>query len=149
MTVRTLCQTPEFYSPYTQPLNSVGSAELFGTCYHSMPEIQYSVVFGHLHPDAADFHSPHSVNIFRMQNKIVRIMMGCSSRVSCRNLFKSLEILPLVSQHILFILLFAVKNKNLFIINSEIHSQNTGQVSNFYPPITNLTVYQKVVYCIE
>jgi hypothetical protein len=39
-----------------------------------------------------------------------------------------------------------VKSKNLFIINVEIHSQNTRQVNNFYLPITDLTVYQKGVY---
>jgi len=31
--------------------------------------------------------SPHSKKIFRMQKRIVRIMMGCRKEVSCRNLF--------------------------------------------------------------
>ena len=46
-------------------------------------------------------NSPHSIKIFRMQKRIIRIMIGCKNRVSCRNLFRRLEILPFVSQYIL------------------------------------------------
>ena len=62
-------------------------------------------------------NSSHSVKIFRMQKKIIRIMIDCKSRVSCMNVFRRLEILPLVSQYILLLMLFVVKNKNLFIVN--------------------------------
>ena len=37
--------------------------------------------------------SPRSKKIFRMQKRIVKIMMGCR-KVSCRNLFRKLKILP-------------------------------------------------------
>jgi len=37
--------------------------------------------------------------IFRIQKKAIRIMEGCGNRVSCRNLFKKLQILPLTSQY--------------------------------------------------
>jgi hypothetical protein len=40
-------------------------------------------------------NSPHSQKIFRIQKKIIRIMVGCRSRASCRNIFRKLEILPL------------------------------------------------------
>jgi hypothetical protein len=66
-------------------------------------------------------------------------MIGCKNRVSCRNLFRRLEILPFVSQYILSCMLFVVKNKNLFTLKS------TRQFSNFYHPITNLTIYQRGV----
>jgi hypothetical protein len=65
-------------------------------------------------------NSPHSIKIFRMQRNAIRIMLGCKKRVSCRNLFRKLEILPLASQYILSVMLFVVKNKNEFIVNSEI-----------------------------
>jgi hypothetical protein len=64
-------------------------------------------------------NSPHSIKIFRMQKNVIRIMLGCGRRVSCRNLFRKLEILPLTSQYILSLMLFVVKNKNEFIINSD------------------------------
>jgi hypothetical protein len=51
-------------------------------------------------------NSPHSTKIFKMQKRIVRIMMGYRNRVSCRSLFKGLEILPLTSQYILSLMLF-------------------------------------------
>jgi hypothetical protein len=50
-------------------------------------------------------NSSYSCTIFRMQRKVIRIIMGCRSRDSCRNLFKKLRILPLKSQYISSLLL--------------------------------------------
>jgi len=36
-------------------------------------------------------NSPYSLKIFRLQKKIIRIMTGSGSRVSCRNLFRKLK----------------------------------------------------------
>jgi hypothetical protein len=91
-------------------------------------------------------NSPHSIKIFKMQKRIIRIMICCKSRVSCRNLFRRLEILPFVSQYILSLMLFVVKNKHLFTLNSENHTKTTRQFNNFYHPITNLSVYQREVH---
>jgi hypothetical protein len=61
--------------------------------------------------------SPLAIKIFRTQKRIVRIMMGCKNGVSCRKLFRRLELLPFVSQYILLLMLFVVKNKScLFLI---------------------------------
>jgi hypothetical protein len=95
------------------------------------------------------WNSPHSIKIFRIQKKIIRIMMGCKSRTSCRKLFRRLEILPFVSQHISSLMLFVVENKNLFILNSENHTKNTRQSNNFHQPITTLTMYQGGVYYMD
>jgi hypothetical protein len=70
-------------------------------------------------------------------------MMGYRNRVSCRSLFKRLEILPLTSQYILSLMFFVVKNKHFFIMNSEYHTKSTRQLNNLYHPITNITVYQR------
>jgi len=51
-------------------------------------------------------NSPHSIKIFRMQKRIIWIMISCKSRVSCRNLFRRLEILPFylnISFHLCFL----------------------------------------------
>ena len=48
-------------------------------------------------------NSPHSSIIFKSQKKAIRITEGCGNRVSCRNLFKKLEILPLTSQYICYL----------------------------------------------
>jgi len=93
-------------------------------------------------------NSPHAMKIFRMQKRIVRIMMGHTNRVSCRNLFNRLQILPFASQYIILLMLFVVNNKNLFTLNSDNHTKGTWQNNNFYQPITNLNVYQKGVHYI-
>ena len=66
--------------------------------------------------------------------------------VSCRNLFKKLEILPLTSQYMLSLLMFVVQNKNFFIINNANHNIDTRQRNNLYLPQANLTIYQKGAY---
>jgi len=61
-------------------------------------------------------NSPHSIKIFKMQKNIVRIMLGCKKRVSCRSVFRKFKILPLESWYILSLLLFVIKNKNHFMV---------------------------------
>jgi len=74
-------------------------------------------------------------------------MEGCGkNRVSCRNLFKKLQILPLTSQYILSLSTFVVQNKNLFLTNNENHNLDTRQRNNLYLPQANLTIYQKGTY---
>jgi hypothetical protein len=76
-------------------------------------------------------------------------MEGCGNRVSYRNLFKKLEILPLTSQYMLSLLMFVVKNKNFLLTNNENHNIDTRQRNNLYLPQTNLTIYQKGAYYSE
>jgi len=71
-------------------------------------------------------------------------MEGCGNRVSCRNLFKKLEILPLTSQYMLSLLMFVVQN--FFLTNNENHNIDTRQRNNLYLPQANLTIYQKGAY---
>jgi hypothetical protein len=51
-----------------------------------------------------------------MQKKmVIRTIMGCRYRESCRELFKELKILPLSSQYISSLVLFVVKNVDYFV----------------------------------
>jgi len=75
-------------------------------------------------------NSSHSSTIFKIQKKAIRIMEGCRNRVSCRNLFKKLQILSFTSQYILSLLMFVVQNKNLFLTNNENHNLDTRQRNN-------------------
>jgi hypothetical protein len=96
-------------------------------------------------------HSSGSAKIFRLQKNLIRIMLGCRSRDSCRNLFMKLKMLPLPSQYIyiyIYFLLFVIKNRNQYTVNSKIHHINTRQHSNFHLPIPRLTKYQKGNYCL-
>ena len=75
-------------------------------------------------------------------------MMGCRIRDSCRKLFLNLEILPFPSQYILSLLLFMIRNKNQFQVNSKIHQINTRQYGNLHQPSVYATKYQKAVHWI-
>ena len=79
-------------------------------------------------------NSPHAIKIFRIQKRTLRLMMGCKNRVSCRNLFRRLEILPFVSHYILLLMIFVVKNKNHFTLYSENYTKSTRQFNNFISP---------------
>ena len=56
-------------------------------------------------------NSPQSIKIFRMQKRVIRIITVCKRRVSCRNLVRRPEILPLVSQYTLSLMFFWLKTK--------------------------------------
>ena len=91
-------------------------------------------------------NSSHSIEIFRIQKRAIRIMTKSGIKASCRQLFKHLGILPLQSQYILSTLLFVTKNKNLFTTNQNIHTLNTRFNLDLHLPTCNLTLYQKGVY---
>jgi hypothetical protein len=89
---------------------------------------------------------PHSIKIFRIQKKIIRIITNSRNRDSCRELFQILKILSLCSQYIFSLLLYIVNNKQLFMTNLEIHKISTRSSTNLHPPISNLTKLQKGAY---
>ena len=115
--------------------------ETLKTVYHSTfnSVISYGLPFWGI--------SPHNKKIFWMQKKIVWIMMGCRMLASCRNLFKNLKILPLMSQYVFSVTKFIIKHKHQFTVNWEIHNINTRQHSNLNQPIPNLTGFKHGIYC--
>jgi hypothetical protein len=50
-----------------------------------------------------------NVRIFRIQKKVVRLMVGVSSRTSCRQLFKEMSVLTLAYLYILELTCFIRK----------------------------------------
>jgi hypothetical protein len=93
-------------------------------------------------------NSLQSSRIFILQKRMIRILTNCNNRVSCRSLFRRLEILPLASQYILSLLRFVINNKNLFTLNSDKYNLNLRHINNFYQPLLYLTTYQNGVYCM-
>jgi hypothetical protein len=96
-------------------------------------------------------NSSNSNSIFKMQKRVVRIRMNVGTRESCRELFTKLNILPLESQYILSLLLFVVKNINIFKSNSVVHTINTRHCSDLYLPSVHLSKVRKGVYnsCVK
>jgi hypothetical protein len=107
---------------------------VYHSYFHSI--INYLIIFWG--------NSSYNNRIFKLKNRIIRIIMGADIRDSCRELFKTLNILPLISQSIFSLLLFVVKNKNTFRMNSEIHSINARNNSDFYHLLSHLTIIKKV-----
>jgi hypothetical protein len=91
----------------------------------------------------------HSEEIFKIQEKIIKIITNSSKNASCRQLFKELNILPFQSQYIFSVLLLVTKNKVQFLFNSQVHKSNIELTSNLYIPTANLEIYQKGVYYSE
>jgi hypothetical protein len=89
---------------------------------------------------------PYSINIFRIQKRIIRIIMNVKTRDSCRELFKKLKILPMYSHYIFSLILFVLNNKDQFKSNHEIHSFNTRHSTNLHLPTSRLTVIQRGPY---
>jgi hypothetical protein len=82
---------------------------------------------------------------FKIQERIIRIIMNSDSKASCREFFKKWYIIPLYSQYIFSRLLFIVKNRPLFNINPDLHNFNTRTSHDLHPPTVNLTSFQKGV----
>jgi hypothetical protein len=91
-------------------------------------------------------NSTDSNKVFYIQNKIIRIMTGIKSRVSCRKLFWKFNILPLESEFILCLLSFVVENLDRFKRNTDVHNLNTRRKYDLRMPNMKLTKYQKGVY---
>ena len=80
---------------------------LYFSYVHSF--VSYSIIFGGT--------TPKGIKIFRMNKKILKIVMNSEKMDSCRELFKTMEILPFYSQYIFSLLLYVVNNKHIFTKN--------------------------------
>jgi hypothetical protein len=68
---------------------------------------------------------------------------------SCRELFKTMKILPLYSQHIFSLLTYSRMwwTTNIYLQkNLDVRNHDTRSANNFHLPIINLTIYQKGAY---
>ena len=104
--------------------------------FHSL--LSYGIIFWGI--------SCHSASVFKIQKRTVRIITNKRKRDSCRQLFKTLQILTARSQYIFSLLVFVVKHKELFLSNSEIRNINTRHNHNVQYCRTNLTLVQKGVF---
>jgi len=109
---------------------------LYFSYFHSI--LSYGIIFWG--------NSVHSKYIFKIQKRTIRVITNSGMRDSCRELFKNLQILPFASQYILSLLLFVVKNRELFKLNSDIHHIETRYKNDFYLPSSQLNLFQRGVY---
>jgi len=91
-------------------------------------------------------NSTNSKCIFKLQKRVIRIIMGAKNNDSCREFFNLLKLLPLSVQYIYSLLMFVVNNRNLFFDNADLYSVKTRNSYNLHPPLSHLTKYQKGVH---
>jgi hypothetical protein len=73
-----------------------------------------------------------SNRIFKLQEQVLRVIYGVSSRTSCRQIFKDYNVLTLPSLYILEETCFIEKRKMFMVKNSDIHNHNTRRKLNFH-----------------
>jgi hypothetical protein len=100
--------------------------------FHSI--VHYGIVFWG--------NSSYAINVFHVRKRTLRIMTDIGSRDSCRQLFKTLRILPLQSQYIHSLLCFMVNNTDSYQFISAIHNRNTRQGYN-------LNLYQLICHYMK
>jgi hypothetical protein len=91
--------------------------------------------------------STQSDYIFKLQKRIITVIMAARIRDSCRA-HKILKILPLPLPYIFSLAKFIVSNKGLFMENSELYNINIRNNSNLYHPSSHQTISQKGPYYI-
>jgi hypothetical protein len=91
-------------------------------------------------------NSSHAERVFKLQKRVVRLIKGCVYRDSCREHFRDMNILPLRSQYIYSLIIFAIKNRGIFNTNSDCYEIDTRQNMNIHMYQVNLAKYGKGVY---
>ena len=91
-------------------------------------------------------NSSQNNSIFKMQKWTNRVIVNSSSRTSCCELFKELQILTLHSHNRYSLLTYVAKNRYLFKSNSDVCNLGTRYNSDLHLPTANLTIFQKGVF---
>jgi len=87
--------------------------------------------------------SYYANKVFVLQKKIIRIVTKTRPKDSCREVFKSMEIMTLYSQYIYSLVLYTINIKHLFDTNNKIHKYKTRNNNNLHHPIANLSKFNK------
>jgi hypothetical protein len=80
--------------------------------------------------------SYHRNTVFKLEKRIIRIIVGIRGGDSCSKYFRKLKILPLHSQYIYSLLIFVINNRQHFKINSGIHNINSENDLDLHYPVS-------------
>lgn len=83
-------------------------------------------------------NSTQSQDIFILQKKAIRAIMKLSSRSTCRNAFRKLNVMTLATLYIFELLKFVKLNKTKFSLNENVHQYNTRQKDHIHVQCTSL-----------
>lgn len=114
--------------------------EILKTLYHANFEtlLRYGIIFWGASKDVE--------TIFKVQKRILRIMLNMKSRQSCRNLFKHNNLLTVAGLYIYECLLYIKKNPLCFQTVEFTHAYGTRHKHNYKFPVHRLTLTEKCPY---
>ena len=116
-----------------KPYMSISTLKIiYHSLFHSI--MSYGIMFWG--------NSSHSSVIFKIQKRVITIIMWYGYRGSCREVLKEFKILTLSSQYTFSLLLFFV-NKRDYSVH---HNINTRWKNNLHLPQISLAMYQMGVY---
>jgi hypothetical protein len=81
-----------------------------------------------------------------LQKKILKLMIGVKSCNSCRDLFKTLEILTLPLEYIFRLINFITNKEEYFQANADVHSVNTRHKHYIHKSTANISCFQNSTY---
>ena len=76
-----------------------------------------------------------TVQIFRIQKKVIRLIVGAKKCESCKPLFRELQILTLASMYILEVLCFTKKYQGYIQQSMDIQSQHKKEIGFTHTPL--------------
>jgi hypothetical protein len=85
-------------------------------------------------------------SVFVVQKRAFRIMLRLGPRSSCREGFKKLGILTVPCLYMYALMLFVVKNPNIYQTNNSIHNLKTRQQAKLHVSSVRLSSIQKGVH---
>lgn len=83
-------------------------------------------------------HSAHSIKIFKLQRRCVRVIKGLGYRDCCRRSFADLGILTFPCVFVLHCLTYVTQNLSKFITHREVHNYPTRNNINIVPSFHRL-----------
>jgi len=86
-----------------------------------------------------------TTRILKIQKRVIRSTVAVSSRTSCRQLFKELNILTLVLLYIMEVICYIRKHHQFVDLNSNIHAHNTQRKMAIHIQSYNTDLYKRSV----
>jgi hypothetical protein len=86
-----------------------------------------------------------TTRILRIQKHVIRSTVGVSSRIFCRQLFKELNILTLISLYTVEVICYIRKHQQFVQIYSNIHTYNTWRKIDIHSQSYNTDLYHRNV----
>ena len=89
--------------------------------------------------------SKESIKILRLQKNVIRMMIGLRTCESCRQKFKELRILTMISLYVLEVLCYTKKYRGSIMENSVIHEHSTRRKNDLHIQPRRTSSFQKSV----